>query len=214
MTGPVAGIAAGGAAVVALAAGVLSSDDSGSGSSRGSSSSTNTDASSSNSGSVLTGTLIDSTVFGVSYQSTSNLSGITSVNGCFKYRSGEQVTFQIGDTILGTVTGGAVITPVELAGVINTTNRRVINIARLLQSLDVDQDTSNGVSINATTRAAMLGQNLSFDVPISSFSANENTVLAVTGNGLVASNDAINHLHGSLVEGGCPGSFAKETAIQ
>ena len=102
----------------------------------------------------------------------------------------------------------------ELAGVSNTTNRRVINIARLLQSLDVDQDTSNGVSINATTRAAMLGQNLSFDVPISSFSANENTVLAVTGNGLVASNDAINHLHGSLVEGGCPGSFAKETAIQ
>ena len=75
MTGPVAGIAAGGAAVVALAAGVLSSDDSGSGSSRGSSSSTNTDASSSNSGSVLTGTLIDSTVSGISYQSTSNLSG-------------------------------------------------------------------------------------------------------------------------------------------
>ena len=214
MTGPVAVIAAGGPAVVALAAGVLSSDDGGSGSSSGSSSSTNTDASSSNSGSVLTGTLIDSTVSGVSYQSTSNLSGITSVNGRFEYRSCEQVNFQIGDTILGIVIGGAVVTPVELAGVSNTANRRVINIAQLLQSLDEDQNTSNGVSINATTCAAMLGHNLSFDVPISSFSANENTVLAVTGNGLVASNDAINHLHGSLVEGGRLGSVARETAIQ
>tara|TARA_A100001015_G_scaffold7987_1_gene9847 strand:+ start:1711 stop:4413 length:2703 start_codon:yes stop_codon:yes gene_type:complete len=207
-TGTVAGIAAGGAAVLALAAGGLSSDDGGSGSS------SSVDGGSSNSGPVLTGTLIDSLVSGVSYQSTSNLSGITSSNGRFSYRSGDQVTFQIGDTILGTVTGGAVITPVELAGVSNTADRRVINIARLLQSLDEDQDPSNGVSINATTRAAMLGRNLSFDVPISSFSANENIVLAVAGKGLVASNDAINHLHGSLVEEGRLGSIATETAIK
>ena len=104
-TGTVAGIAAGGAAVVALAAGGLSSDDGGSGSPGASSSSTNTDASSSNSGHILTGTLIDNTVSGVSYQSTSNLSGLTSSNGRFEYRSGDQVTFQIGDAILGTVTG-------------------------------------------------------------------------------------------------------------
>ena len=213
-TGTVAGIAAGGAAVVALAAGGLSSDDGGSGSSGGSSSSTNNDGSASNSSPILTGTLIDSAVSGVSYQSTSNLSGLTSSNGRFEYRSGDQVTFQIGDTILGTVTGGTVITPVKLAGVSNTADRRVINIARLLQSLDEDQDPSNGISINATTRAAMLGSSISFDVPISSFSANENTVLAVTGNSLVASNDAINHLHGSLVEEGRPGSVATETAIQ
>ena len=55
---------------------------------------------------------------------------------------------------------------------------------------------------------------LSFDVPISSFSTKENTMLAVTRNSLVASNDAINHLHGSLVEEGHLGSVATETAIQ
>ena len=197
-----------------MAAGGLNSDDGGSGSSGASSSSTNNDGSASNSGPVLTGTLIDSAVSGVSYQSTSNLSGLTSSNGRFEYRSGDQVTFQIGDIILGTVNGGAVITPVELAGVSNTADRRVINIARLLQSLDEDQDPSNGVSINATTRAAMLGSNLSFDVPISSFSTNENTVLAVTGKGLVASEDAINHLHGSLAQEGRPGYVATEAAIQ
>ena len=125
-----------------------------------------------------------------------------------------QVIFQIGDTILGTVTGGAIITPVELAGVSNTADRWVINFARLLQSLDEDQDPSNGVIINATTRAVMLSRNLSFDVPISFFSTKENTVLAVTGKGLVGSNDAINHLHGSLVEEGRPGSVATEKAIQ
>jgi len=75
-TGTVAGIAAGGAAVVALAAGGISSDDGGSGSSGASSSSTNNDGSASNSGPILTGTLIDSAVSGVSYQSTSNLSGL------------------------------------------------------------------------------------------------------------------------------------------
>ena len=106
------------------------------------------------------------------------------------------------------------ITSVELTGVGNTADRRVINIARLLQSLDEDQDLSNGININATTRTAMVGRNLSIDVPISSFPANENTVLAVTGNSLVASNDAINHLHGSLLEEGRPGSVATETAIQ
>ena len=90
----------------------------------------------------------------------------------------------------------------------------MINIARLLQSLDEDQDPSNGVIINATTRAAILGRNLSFDVPISSFSTNESVPQLAIGRGLVASDNAVNHLHGSLVEEGRPGSVAKETAIQ
>ena len=106
------------------------------------------------------------------------------------------------------------ITPVELAGVSNTADRRVINIARLLQSLYEDQDPSNGVSINATTRAAMLGSNLSFDVPISPFSPNESVPQLAIGKGLVASDNAVNHLHRSLVEEGRLGSVATETAIQ
>ena len=211
-TGTVAGIAAGGAAVAVLAGGGLSSDDGGS--SGSGSSTTNNNGSSSNTGPILTGTLIDSAVAGVSYQTNSNLSGLTSVNGSFEYRSGDQVTFQIGGTFLGTVTGGAVITPIELAGVSNTADRRVINIARLLQSLDEDQDPSNGININSTTRSAMAGRSIVFDVPASSFSSNESVLQVAIGKGLVASEDAINHLHGSLVKEGRPGSVATETAIR
>ena len=211
-TGTVAGIAAGSAAVAVLAGGGLSSDDGGS--SGSGSSTTNNNGSSSNTGPILTGTLIDSAVAGVSYQTNSNLSGLTSVNGSFEYRSGDQVTFQIGGTFLGTVTGGAVITPIELAGVSNTADRRVINIARLLQSLDEDQDPSNGININSTTRSAMAGRSIVFDVPVSSFSSNESVLQVAIGKGLVASEDAINHLHGSLVKEGRPGSVATETAIR
>ena len=211
-TGTVAGIAAGGAAVAVLAGGGLSSDDGGS--SGSGSSTTNNNGSSSNTGPILTGTLIDSAVAGVSYQTNSNLSGLTSVNGSFEYRSGDQVTFQIGGTVLGTVTGGAVITPIELAGVSNTADRRVINIARLLQSLDEDQDPSNGININSTTRSAMAGRSIVFDVPVSSFSSNESVLQVAIGKGLVASEDAINHLHGSLAQEGRPGYVATEAAIR
>jgi len=216
-TGTVAGIAAGGAAVAVLAGGAISGggdSSDGGGSSGSGSSTTNNNGSSSNTGPILTGTLIDSAVAGVSYQNNSNLSGLTSVNGSFEYRSGDQVTFQIGGTVLGTVTGGAVITPVELAGVSNTADRRVINIARLLQSLDEDQDPSNGININSTTRSAMAGRSIVFDVPVSSFSSNESVLQIAIGKGLVASEDAINHLHGTLAQQGRPGYVATEAAIQ
>jgi hypothetical protein len=60
----------------------------------------------------------------------------------------------------------------------------------------------------------MLGRSLSFDVPISSFSTNESVPQLAIGKGSVASENAVNHLHGSLVEEGRPGSVATETAIQ
>ena len=152
-TGPVAGIAAGGAAVVAIAAGGLSG-----GEDSGSSSSSQSGANNTNQNTpTLTGTLLDSAVGGVSYNTSSNLSGLTNTNGQFQYRSGDQVTFSVGETVLGEVKGGELITPVELAGTNNTADRRVINISRLLQSLDQDGDPTNGISISPATRS-MLGQ--------------------------------------------------------
>ena len=83
-TGPVAGIAAGGAAVVALAGGRLGGSEDG-----GSSSSSQSGASNTNQNTPkLTGTLLDSAVGGVSYTTSSNLSGLTNTNGQFEYRVG------------------------------------------------------------------------------------------------------------------------------
>ena len=96
-TGPVAGIAAGGAAVVAIAAGGL-----GGGKGGGSYSSSSSEASNTNQNTpTQTGILLDSAVGGVSYNTSSNLSGLTNTNGQFQYRSGDQVTFSVGETVLG-----------------------------------------------------------------------------------------------------------------
>jgi hypothetical protein len=85
---------------------------------------------------INNGQLIDAPVQGVRYESGS-VSGITGDLGEFRYEAGNTIRFFIGDIALGdAVKGKAVITPLDLVpnGTIDTP--AVINIARLLQSLD------------------------------------------------------------------------------
>ncbi len=209
-TGPVAGIAAGGAAIVAIAAGGLGGGES------GSSSSSSSSASSTNQNTAtLTGTLLDSAVGGVSYSTSSNLSGLTNTDGQFQYRSGDQVTFSIGDTVLGEVKGGTLITPVELAGTNNTADRRVINISRLLQSLDQDADPSNGISISPATRSILAQQAFKFDIPINEFQLGVNPFIENTlKRPIIPADEAINHLHANLNSEGRPGSIGSQDDIR
>lgn len=83
-----------------------------------------------------TGQFIDGPVEGLYYES-GVLSGTTGRQGEFQYEQDQPVRFYIGDILLGEATRGApVITPLDLVenGTIDTP--AVINIARLLQSLD------------------------------------------------------------------------------
>jgi hypothetical protein len=85
---------------------------------------------------VDNGRLIDAPVQGVRYISGS-IAGITGDLGEFQYEAGGTIRFYIGDIPLGeAVKGKTVITPLDLIpnGTIDTP--AVINIARLLQSLD------------------------------------------------------------------------------
>jgi len=82
------------------------------------------------------GQLIDAPVQGVRYESGS-VSGVTGAMGEFQYEEGKTIRFFIGDIDLGdAVEGKAVISPLDLVpnGTIDTP--AVINISRLLQSLD------------------------------------------------------------------------------
>ena len=58
-------------------------------------------------GSLSTGNLVDAPVGGVSYQTSSGLSGITGIDGSFSYKSGDTVAF----TVLGVTLGGSVVVP-------------------------------------------------------------------------------------------------------
>ena len=210
-TGPVAGIAAGGAAVVAIAAGGLGGGEGGGSSSSNSSGASNTNQNTP----TLTGTLLDSVVGGVSYNTSSNLFGLTNTNGQFQYRSGDQVTFTVGETVLGEVKGGVLITPVELAGTNNTADRRVINISRLLQSLDQDGDPFNGISISPTTLSLLGQQAFEFDLPVTEFQLQVNPFIEnIFNRPIVDAGEAINHLHSSLNLAGRPGSIGSQDEIR
>ena len=107
---------------------------------------------------VADGVLVDAPVEGVRYESGA-LAGITDSNGEFRYEVGNTVRFSIGDIALGQpVTGKAVITPLDLVENGTSDTPAVINIARLLQSLD-SQPGDGIITIPAEVRAAAVRSN-------------------------------------------------------
>ena len=69
--------------------------------------------------SLATGNLIDAPVAGVSYQTSSGLSGITGIDGSFSYKTGDTVVFTVLGVTLGrsvAVPGDGVVTPLTITG--------------------------------------------------------------------------------------------------
>ena len=85
---------------------------------------------------AMHGHFIGEPVKGIAYKSGS-LSGSTGENGEFSYEEGGTVSFYIGDILLGgEVKGRDLVTPIDLVEGGSADHPAVINIARLLQSLD------------------------------------------------------------------------------
>jgi hypothetical protein len=99
---------------------------------------------------VIKGQFIDSQVQGIEY-STPTQNGVTDKNGNFKYKNGETVTFKIGGIKLGSTKAKDIITPINILGVTNAQSINAVNMLILLQSLDSDKNTSNGIEISSTT---------------------------------------------------------------
>ncbi|TNC79748.1 MAG: hypothetical protein C9356_17395 [Oleiphilus sp.] len=111
---------------------------------------------------VRTGNFVDSPVAGVRYKTPSR-SGLTGPNGEFKYLDGELVTFSIGNTTLGVAEGQETVTPFTLFGIAPLAKEakisaalaqdsvssfeRALNVAMLLQNLDVDGNPDNGIDL-------------------------------------------------------------------
>lgn len=96
-----------------------------------------------------TGVFLDSAVIGIGYR-TETLSGTTDAEGKYQYLPGETVTFFIGGLEFPATTATGIVTPLNIAATDDVTNTAVINMARLLQTLDQDGDPSNGISITQT----------------------------------------------------------------
>ncbi|MCO5785601.1 hypothetical protein DHB74_04445 [Pseudomonas sp. G11-1] len=93
------------------------------------------------------GVFIDSAVSGLRF-STETQQGRTSAEGAFVYRPGENIDFAVGGIQLGSAAGQSVITPINLLPDADPADAAVVNMARLLQSLDADGNLVNGIQIS------------------------------------------------------------------
>ncbi len=118
---------------------------------------------------INTGQLIDSPVQGLEYR-TSTQSGTTDSQGNFRYEVGEKITFSIGNVVLGTTLAKSVITPLDLVpGATDETNPAVINILRLLQSLDVDGNPDNNITITPQIASEVNDRPINFHTSVANF---------------------------------------------
>lgn len=160
---------------------------------------------------MSSGVFVDSPVSGLQYN-TGTRSGLTDGNGRFFFQEGETVTFSIGDLVLGSGIARPVLTPVEIVvGAIQANDLKVINLCRLLQSLDVDGDPSNGIEIpEAASELLLAGDTIDFNQSLEDF-GNDPQVLAlledlnnmdifpdIGGRQLVSAAEALQHLQGTL----------------
>lgn len=149
-----------------------------------------------------TGRFVDSAVSGLEYD-TPTQSGITGADGSFKYIAGETVIFSIGDVALPVVSGSELVTPLTVFNTNDIADTRVINLTRLLQSLDVDANPSNGISISDEAIAS--GTGLSLDFTSANFDTEAANLVANSGSSqtsLIDGETALDHFQETLfVEG-------------
>lgn len=138
-----------------------------------------------------TGYFIDSAVGGLGYVSGSS-SGFTDATGKFVFEKNVNVTFSIGDIDLGSGPPATTMCPIQLvSAAADVTNQEVTNIARFLQTIDDDNDPSNGIEITAAVQTAAAGQSIDFQQDPTAFE-NDANVQTVVSN-LTAATQAGEH---------------------
>jgi hypothetical protein len=109
------------------------------------------------------GHFIDSPVSGVTFQTPTNW-GVTDGSGAFDYFPGETVHLWIGTVYLGESGTDTKISPLDIF-MADIDDPRVINMARLIQSLDADANPKGGIDIRPVVIGCLdmaldaLGQN-------------------------------------------------------
>ena len=133
-----------------------------------------------------TGVFLDSAVEGLEVAAGSAARTRTNAQVEFSCMQGDTVSFSIGGVALGSTACAAVVTPLQLAGVGEAKDARVVNRLLALQLLDEDNDPSNGIRITEAVRTALAGSKLDFSAPAADFGAALGTVLGQAGTAYAA----------------------------
>jgi hypothetical protein len=94
---------------------------------------------------------------------------------------GEKVTFFIGSMDFPEVSATTVVTPLDMASTKNTNDPAVVNILRLLQTLDKDGNPDNGITI--TEVAADFAEAVNFEVPVEDFELSQTAIYLISNAG-------------------------------
>lgn len=151
-----------------------------------------------------TGVFLDSPVINIGYR-TETLEGVTNSLGEYDYVEGETVTFFIGDLEFPSVTATGTVTPLDMADTDNTADNVVVNILRLLQTLDQDGDPTNGITISDDAEEAAVA--LDFDVDTTEFEADADVLNLIANGGqdtavteLISEGQALTNFEDTLAE--------------
>lgn len=145
-------------------------------------------------GGLMRGTFLDNFVVGLDYTcSLSGYNGQTSASGRFDYETGDTVTFSIGSYPLGSALADEFTTPYNLFPANRTC---AINVAQLLQTLDIDDNPENGIILDPALVA-----NIDNLIPICDLDFDTKMEVAL-GEPLVSEEDARTHLNQTLEDNG------------
>ncbi len=152
------------------------------------------------------GVLVDAFVAGIGYR-TESRTGVTNERGEFDYLPGETVTFFIGDLVFPSAPAKGIVTPLDMAQTLNPAAPVVLNIARLLQSLDTDGNPNNGITISPI--ASQSAAPVDFNLSIAQFAALPAVTNLVANSGsvnttVVSVQQALAHLRDTLEFNGVP----------
>ncbi len=148
------------------------------------------------------GVFLDSPVINIGYR-TETLENVTNSLGEYEYLPGETVTFFIGDLEFPPVEASGTVTALDLAGTASTSDPRVVNMIRLLQTLDQDGNPQNGITISDTAKST--ATQVDFDLSEADFSSSLAVTTLIMNAGqdntvveLVNREDAIDHFNQTL----------------
>ncbi|QYJ78612.1 hypothetical protein [Shewanella acanthi] len=152
------------------------------------------------------GVFVDSEVGNIEY-STETLAGFTNEQGEFSYLEGETVTFKLGEAKLPPAKAKPVLTPLDLASTDSVDDPKVVNLVRLLMTLDTNGDPSDGLYLDSalSTNIHQLDFGLSIDAFASSAAIKDILAMAnlqQTKTDLVSIEEAKNHIIQTLIEQG------------
>jgi hypothetical protein len=149
---------------------------------------------------LRTGVFVDSPVANIGYR-IGTREDVTNAAGEFRYLPGDQITFFIGALEFPSAPAAPVVTPLTLAGTNDVANQAVVNMGRLLLSLDEDGDAADGIQI--PENASSIATAVDFDVPPAEFAASTAVTDLVSDSGSVtttlkSADEAISHLTRSV----------------